>query len=286
MKLRLTSRIILIFVLFASALLAGVGMLSYRSGREALFTALTSEILAMAMEKQAELDHWFEERVTELKRVGTMEGVRGEILLLNRLDPAAPETAPARGRLVEALRTNMDGTLTGYLEILLLNTKGEIIASTQEGETGKARGSEVFFERGKETVYINSPALSEPGGVPYIMVSLPVRSESGKLLAVLAGRLDITTMGTIVQRRTGLRETDDAFLVNPAGIAVTQPRFLFEPAVLTRRIDTQAVRLCIRGNSPQLWKRRALGQCCRAAGGMHPGLLAGPWHHATASRPP
>src|SRR5271165_6561761 len=45
MKLRLTSRIVLFFVLLAAVLLTTVGVLSYRSGRESLKAAAISEML-------------------------------------------------------------------------------------------------------------------------------------------------------------------------------------------------------------------------------------------------
>jgi hypothetical protein len=58
MKLRLTSRIVLYFVLLATVLLAVVGVLSYRSGNESLKAAAISEMLAAAIEKEAALDTW------------------------------------------------------------------------------------------------------------------------------------------------------------------------------------------------------------------------------------
>ena len=58
MKLRLTSRIVLFFLLLAAVLLASVGVLSYRSGSESLKAAAISEMVGLAAEKEAALDRW------------------------------------------------------------------------------------------------------------------------------------------------------------------------------------------------------------------------------------
>ena len=60
MKLRLTSRIVLSFVLLAAALLVTVGVLSARNVSKRLMEAAISETLVTAIEKEAALDNWIE----------------------------------------------------------------------------------------------------------------------------------------------------------------------------------------------------------------------------------
>ena len=56
-------------------------------------------------------------------------------------------------------------------------------------------------------------------------------------------------MTAIIQRRSGLHQTDDSFLVNTSNLFVTQPRLTSDPAVLQRGIHTQAVTFCLLHNS-------------------------------------
>jgi hypothetical protein len=49
---------------------------------------------------------------------------------------------------------------------------------------------------------------------PAMTAAIPLRATDGRVVAVLAARLDLTAMNTIAQRRTGLRQTDDSFLFN------------------------------------------------------------------------
>ena len=78
-------------------------------------------------------------------------------------------------------------------------------------------------------------------------VAAPLRSADGRLLGVLAGRVNLAEMNAIVARRTGLRQTADTFLVNTSNLFVTQPRFIADPAVLQRGIHSEAVKSAWRG---------------------------------------
>jgi len=57
------------------------------------------------------------------------------------------------------------------------------------------------------------------------------------VIAVLAGPLNMDEMNAIIQRRSGLHQTDDAFLVNTSSLFVTQPRLYPDPAILQRGIQ-------------------------------------------------
>ena len=76
------------------------------------------------------------------------------------------------------------------------------------------------------------------------------------MLGVLAGNLDLGKMNEIVSRRTGLRQSDDAFLVNTSELFVTQPRFINDPAVLRLGVHTEAVKHCLERRSGVIIKQR------------------------------
>ncbi len=62
MKIGLTRRILIAFVAFAAGLVLTVGILSYRSGRDALRAAAVSAALSNAVTKERALDEWVSER--------------------------------------------------------------------------------------------------------------------------------------------------------------------------------------------------------------------------------
>ena len=82
-----------------------------------------------------------------------------------------------------------------------------------------------------------------------LTAALPLRATNGRVVAVLAARLNLAVMNTIALRRSGLYRTEDSFLVNTEQFLLTQPRFIREPAVMSRKIDTEAVRRCVARNS-------------------------------------
>src|ERR1700693_2203819 len=93
MKLRLPSRIVLSFVLVATVLLATVGVLSYRSGSESLKAAAISEMLATAVENEAALNAWIEERLNDIGQIAIDPACVEEV---TSLVAAAPGSGQAR----------------------------------------------------------------------------------------------------------------------------------------------------------------------------------------------
>ena len=79
---------------------------------------------------------------------------------------------------------------------------------------------------------------------PSMTLSAPVTDENGVALGVLVARIDLRILREVVLRRSNYHRTDDAFLINADGFAVTQPRFFQEDIVLKRRLDSDAVERC------------------------------------------
>src|SRR5689334_45394 len=88
MKLKLTSKLTLIFVLFAAILLVIVNFLGYSLGRSSLQQAALSELEVTAEEKQAALEAWLQEGRNDILAITkdpiTIEAASG--LTLNHPD--------------------------------------------------------------------------------------------------------------------------------------------------------------------------------------------------------
>jgi hypothetical protein len=68
-----------------------------------------------------------------------------------------------------------------------------------------------------------------------------MKTDDGRVTAVLAAPLKLEQMNEIILRRTREHDTDDAFLVNPSNLFVTQPRLISDPAVLQRGNERMTV---------------------------------------------
>ncbi len=244
-RMGIVPKLTLIFVLFAASLLTGLGALAYTSGRAALQSATTSELLSTAVEKQATLNTWVEERQYDVTALADFPHIVDEVTTLMAAEPDSAEAQAAYDHLVTDF-VSRTGPAGEFLELMVIAPEsGEVLVSTDPAEEGKFKENRPYFINGKSNPYVQNLYLSTTLQTPAMTAAAPIRSADGRLLAVLAGRLNLDEMNEIINRRTGLHQSDDAFLVNTSNLFVTQPRFISDPAVLQRGIHTEAVDKCL-----------------------------------------
>jgi PAS domain S-box-containing protein len=247
MKLHLTSRIVLFFMVLAAVLLTIVGVLAYRSGSKNLKAAAIAEMLATAVEKDAELNGWTDERLANLEHFTRHPNV---VEIVTSLIASAPASAEARAAVRRELESQISGPHGGFTEVFLVEPdSGEVVVSTRLSAEGKSLSGQRYFENGKAGLYLQPAYYSADLGFPVMTVAAPLRAPDGRVVAVLAAHIDLAALTEMAQRRTGLRQTEDAFLINAKGFPITQPRFLNDPVALRRKFDTEVVRRCAAGNS-------------------------------------
>jgi len=243
-QLGILPKLTLIFVLFAGSLLSGLGLQAYRNGRAALDEAIRSELLSKAMDEEAALNSWVDERMSRLSALASTPS------LIEHLEALAPETDSLEGlpvyeRLVLDLKPRT-GPGQPFLTLFIIEPEmAQIIVSTIPEEEGKFRETLPYFINGLNGPYVQNVYYSTTSQGPAMTVSAPMHGSNGRLLGVLAGHLNLDEMNAIIQQRTGLRQSDEAFLVNSASLFVTQPRLSSDPAVLQRGIHTEAADRCV-----------------------------------------
>lgn len=249
LQLDLTSKVTSTFVLFAVMLLAAVGAPSYNSGREALQAATVSELASEAVEKRAALNAWVQERQSDIALLANSPSLLKDMAALAAAQPDSDAARAPYDSLVAELQTQTGPGQTFQALLVIEPGAGEVIAATDGSEKGEFKGDRPYFINGRDGPYIENPYHSLALQGPAMTVSAPLRSADGRLLGVLAGRLNLDAMNAIVTRRTSLWRTADAYLVNTSNLFVTQPRFISDPAVLQRGIHTEIVERCLAGNS-------------------------------------
>jgi len=250
-KLGLTSRITLVFVLFAALLLLGVGLLSYRSGSTALQAAVVSELLSTALSKEAQLDEWVEDQIVNLETLAASPTLASAL--------ATHASAPAGSEQARAALERMEGELkprtsgakfSRFLLLALVDPEsGHFIATSGPKIKMQTVADQPFFLKGRQGSYVEYPYYSELLRAPAITIGTPLRSAQGQLLGVLVGWLNIAELEQVTQPRSGLHYSDETYLVNPAKQFVTRPRFLEQTAVLQTHTYSEAVKACLAGNS-------------------------------------
>jgi len=245
---KLTPRLTLTLVAYAAVLLAVVGLLAYSSGRESLRSATISDLLSTAIEKQGALDEWVEEKRRDVAVMAEDPVVVSYAATMMASPLGSPEARSAHWLWLNEVQPRVEGGEFMALMLLAPET-GLVLAATDASEEGTYKQDRPFFINGRIAPYVQDLYPSIALGAPAMTVAAPVRAPDGSLLGVLAGRLDPAELTTIIGRRTGLHQTDDAYLVNSSSLFVTQPRFISEAVVLTREVHTEAVTRCLTGDS-------------------------------------
>ena len=188
MKLRwgITPKLTLIFVLFAAGVLSIVSILVYSRGRTALQNATVSMLLSEAIEKQAALETWVEEKQRDIVMLAINPS------LANHL--AGHLSASDTAELVAEHNTEL-----GYLEkwtgegkdflslIVLASNSGQVVMSTNPRDLGKFRENQLFFTSGRQGPYVQEIYYSFDQGGVAMVAAAPVNTSDGKLVGVLAG---------------------------------------------------------------------------------------------------
>jgi diguanylate cyclase (GGDEF)-like protein/PAS domain S-box-containing protein len=246
MKLNLAPRIVLYFTCMAAVLIGTVGAFSYYQGSESLKAAVSAEILATAIEKEAALNRWLEDRLEDLERFAGQPEV---IESVSRLATAAPESDEARSALAvlrQALERIVDEPNDPIIGASIIDAAGgKVLVSNSPTEVGASKLGRTYFENGKTAGYLQPPYQSADLHEEAITAAAPLRTSDGRTTAVIATRLHLTDLATLVQIRSGLHRSSESYLISSGQVAITAP--LFEPGLVGRRIETGPAHACAAG---------------------------------------
>ena len=87
---------------------------------------------------------------------------------------------------------------------------------------------------------------------PSIFSGAPVRDASGKIIAVVALKIDTNSLNFIMNERTGLGETGESYIVGSDFLMRSDSRFkksATESDILSKKVDTRASREALKGHS-------------------------------------
>jgi signal transduction histidine kinase len=239
---RLSTKLLLLFLLLAIIPLAVVGYLAYDNGRRTIERMTLSHLDSTSRLREAALERWIASNETVLESLASRRHVAELVAILASNDHADPEYRAAHDAI---LQDHLAPALEEghFLELAIIRAQdGLILISNDESLEGKYRESEPFFVEGKAGTYVGKVnyELSEGGAVMY--VSTPIRDEQGDVIAVLAGHADLAELTEIMRAATGASE--DAYLVNTSRFFVTEPRF-GEGFALKKAIHTEGAEACL-----------------------------------------
>ena len=222
---KLTRQIILVFVLFATALVAGVGLLTYQSAKESLQSAAIRELKSVAVEKEAAVKDLLGSRLGALRFLAGSPTLQQSIMKhAGESDPAGVTPPLGHDAVVKRFLDSV-GSGAGFKDMFLCDAAtGRVVVSTIRSEEGTSVAGQLVLEKGKIGPYLEIPELNGDPDKTRVTLAVPVLGTDGSaVLGVLVARMNLKGLKDIVQRGTGQRLTNDTFLVNNKGAVLTKP---------------------------------------------------------------
>lgn len=235
------TRLIIATVVLVIVPVAASGVVSSLLSAENNRNRALDALEAIAVLKESQVNAWADslsaELNVELARDAEQSNLRRALLL-----PADSVTGTLA---LEAVARRFNGTVELrqiFEDLLLLDSQGRVLVSTNPNEVGKIFRGEVFFNRGLRRPYQNPPEYEEALGRLTVMTSAPVTDQYGRVIGVIAGRASLKRLEEIMSVRAGLGETGETYLVGANFAFLTKPRLNVSSNYVRTSATTAAIR--------------------------------------------
>jgi GAF domain-containing protein/HAMP domain-containing protein len=189
---------------------------------------VTKHLQAVSALKEARVDAWVQDIQSNLQILVTIQGQADPVGMIEKLATGnlAPEddiqsiTQTLRERLLETMQASQN-----FEEIFLLDSQGKILVSTNLNQESKDKRSRDYFVNGMQAPFLSSVYRSDELGRITMVASHPLQDSSGKVLAVVAGRVNMSVLNEIMLQPAGLGETGEIYLITDNHIILSPSQF-------------------------------------------------------------
>lgn len=238
--MKLNTKLSLIFVLLTVVPSFVLGYLSFQNSRRTIERNMANHLVSTNLLKKAEYERWVRNNVQLLEMLATSFFFKDIFSAIHPIKDSA-------NVLPEAVNQHIKEHLRPVVEkgsmmeaFLLRGSDGMLLVSTDSRQEGKYMDKRPYFINGKKGTFIQNVYYSMSIQQPSMVVSTPLKDKNGETIAVLAGRIDLTQLSRIMEKRSGLNPSEDSYLVNKFNFYVTSPRFGHDYA-LKKSVNTKGV---------------------------------------------
>ncbi|MBN1582141.1 MAG: hypothetical protein JXA89_15665 [Anaerolineae bacterium] len=172
--MRLSAKLLLLFVILATAPLAVVGLIAYENGQRTIEQSTFEHLAALNAIKEAFFERWIDYNEQVLSALAQRPSVQ-----VQAASPGVATVGGAASSEVRAAYEHLDQDhlvpsihrLGGYESLSILRAgDGRVLISTDKSMEGQARESATFFIQGRLGIYTGKVeyAPSEDGSVMYV----------------------------------------------------------------------------------------------------------------------
>lgn len=242
MKLGLSTKIIIVIEIVVVVVAVSCGAVALYLQRNTLEALTSVQLQSVSVLKEYNIKRYINLAVAELEFYSERKETRDTFV--NFLQHGTKVTyQETHATLNEMLAEN-----TFFLNVFLMDGSGVVVASTDTGEEGKIRSGESFFLNAKKGTAVQSFYYDITTGKPELIIAGPITDERGALLGILATKIKLEDVSSILREKSGLGATGETFLVNAFNLVVTD--LLKEPgAALKKTLYEPQINDCLQGNS-------------------------------------
>ncbi|MBE7530347.1 MAG: GAF domain-containing protein [Ardenticatenaceae bacterium] len=204
---------------------------------------------AIAQLKQDQLDRWVRDSQSTLEQFPI--GRHAEMVRDGVVSFEAGELAEGEQRALETLFAQAASGSSFFEELFLYTPEGVILASSSPVQTGKLVVNQPYYTADLAESSFQTPYYDlSVGGLTMVLTHILQDEQTGEPIGVLAGRLDLTTLGDIMLERTGLGETGETYLVSAeSNYLLTPSRFEEDGYPQERAYHSIGIDEALAGNS-------------------------------------
>lgn len=244
----LADSLLIILLLFSILPTLGLGGIVYYIGYTDRLRLLQDQFYSGLILKEQLISSWVAGRERDLLLMSSepdlLDNFR-QVLREVKADQLDNEVIfLTRARLIEIELINEQ-----FMEFMLLESEsGTVVVSSQIAREGTTHSNHAYFREGMKDAFVQSPffdvslALNEPT----MVVSRPILSPDGRVLGVLAGIVNLSSLDKIMSERTGLGATGTTYMINKSGFLISATR-LEDGYSYQKRVRTVAAEQALRG---------------------------------------
>jgi two-component sensor histidine kinase/HAMP domain-containing protein len=243
--MKLSTRLILLFLILSLTPLLVIGYIGFRNGIDTMKTQTMQRLVSINNAKGAEVNRWINACQSQLKSFAQRPSVRSYAAALVSGGISLKKRMEIRRKIIENHFVPGIETGMGFVDLSLLNKRdGQILISTVARLEGLFRENEEFFKEGQKGTFVDDVNYSLTTEQLVMHVSTPVTDTDGNSIAVLAGYMDWREMSKIMLQTSGMSKSEESYIVNKFNFFVTESRF-GDDYRLSKSVHTQGTAQCL-----------------------------------------
>ena len=239
--MKLSVKLILVFVLLALIPMILIGYMAYENGRQSILKDTFQHLTSTNTLRAAQFDRWIDNNKQSLRELARRPLIREYAAALSLQYQPEPGYEVIQRLILDDHLFPILEEEGGFRNLFILRVSGgKILVSTDEEQEGQHKENRPYFIEGKDRTYVQNVYYSLDLEGPAIAISTPVNDNEGNLIAVLAGHVNLGEM-TQIMLAGGSPESDEgSYLVNRFNFFITEPMFGGE-YILKKSIHTEGV---------------------------------------------